>query len=770
MACRFFYDCPANWHYPGAVKNPLIPALLLVTACTATPTNAPPVVGSFTGASNVATPNAVTFAWELSDPDGDPLRCALDTNGDGTAEFASLECSKQLSQSYTYPSSGSFTAKLSVSDGQRNTVSAFTTLVIASTPVVPPTPPPIPPTPPTPPPPVTPDLCGVPDIGGWTVPTPSPRDTSLPLRDLQQPGSRLYYISAATGNDATAEIYFWDGSRIVDSAGAAKDASGAAYGSDPMNPSAAVKAFKRWAYVGPRQDGSDIGSPSNAGSTLVSTRGGFPDWWLFKRGETFDLSQDFLSFARENDSSATSVPGSLAVSGGRSATERQIVGAYGDPCADRPRFVHPQAGFITRFENVGTPVFKNVAYLSLHFDGHDRLSTGDYAGLTMLYQNSSAVNLLFEDDWFDATSVNISQSNGAQVTLRRSLVTDSYKTDGNYVQGVFYEGSRDGKFRIEESLLMRNGFSHGDPKTTPWPPSGSQVWAKNGRNMYLTGQTSNMNSGLFDSVSMLGGSGDQIRAGMRVERNFVYQGYFGLGAYGGYPDGDGPTGTLTDNILQRFVGTGTDDNTGQPGWGIGLTSGASGVEIARNIVTSAQYAGVGNAFGISPLSWVCYAHVFHYPTRGNNLHDNILESPADASVLGVSDGVTGESTPGCANWQYPGVQGNTVANNVMISGSGQVSGYGPVGAAVGTTNDTIYTSNKIYPSRDAAATALGWTNPNRTLKTYLLANGISVSSPDGFPEYFALATGLRRGLWQPKWSGKAINNHVRTGFGLTALP
>jgi hypothetical protein len=82
----------------------------------------------------------------------------------------------------------------------------------------------------------------------------------------------------------------------------------------------------------------------------------------------------------------------------------------------------------------------------------------------------------------------------------------------------------------------------------------------------------------------------------------------------------------------------------------------------------------------------------------------------------------------------------------------------------------VYTGHKIYPSLDAAATALGWTNPNRTLKTYLVANGVSVRSPAGFPEYFALATGLRRGLRQPKWSGTAINNHVRTGFGLTALP
>ena len=44
---------------------------------------------------------------------------------------------------------------------------------------------------------------------------------------------------------------------------------------------------------------------------------------MFKRGETFDLSSDLLSFARQTNPSVTQVNSSLAVPGGRSATERQ---------------------------------------------------------------------------------------------------------------------------------------------------------------------------------------------------------------------------------------------------------------------------------------------------------------------------------------------------------------------------------------------------------------------------------------------------------------
>jgi hypothetical protein len=607
-------------------------------------------------------------------------------------------------------------------------------------------------------------------MGNWTIPTPSTRDGKVPLRSLQQPGSRLFYISAATGSDATGDIYFWDGTRIIDSVGKAADSTGKAYGADPMNPSSAVKAFKRWAYVGPRQSGSDIGTQNVVGAPTPATRGGFPDWWLFKRGETFDLSEDLLSFAREANPTVNSVNSSLAVSGGRSATEKQIVGAYGDVCAARPRFVSPQLGFVTRFESSPYPVFKNVAYLSLHFDGHDRARSSTYAGLTMLYQTASSTDILFEDIWFDAATVNIGENNGAQITLRRSLITDNYKTDGTFVQGLYYQGSRVGRLRIEESILLRNGFSHGDPKTQAWPPSGSQVWAMNGRNLYVNGETNNMASAFVDSVSMLGGSGDQFRAGLRVDRNFFYQGYVGMGANGGYPDADGATGSMSDNVLQRFVGSGTNSDIGQPGWGMGLTSGAAGVEVARNIVTGSQYAGTGSAFGVTPLSWLCYAHTFKTATRNNRIYDNIFESPADSPPVGVSDGVTGESKLGCANWQFAGVKGNTVSNNVLISPSGKSASYDPVGAAAGTTNDTAYSGNKLFASRSAAATSLGWANPNRSLKTHMLARGVTVNSSDGFAEYFNAATQMRRGQWQYQWTGKALVNHVRGGFGVTELP
>lgn len=582
---------------------------------------------------------------------------------------------------------------------------------------------------------------------------------------MQQNGSRLYYISAARGDDLTGDIYFWDGARIIDSQGKPADASGAAYGIDPMNPSAAVRPFKRWAYVGPRDSAAkDIGSRGVIGSPAASARGGYPDWWLFSRGETFDLAQDLLSFEREVNPAATMVNSSLAVPGGRSATERQVVGAYGDACAARPRFVHPMLGFVSRYYSSG-PVFKNVAYLSLHFDGHDRPAQGKYTGLTLLGQTIASTDILFEDVWLDAAASSIGSKNAGQITLRRSLITDSYVTDGSHVQGIFYEGSREGRLRIEESILLRNGFSHGDPKTMVWPPTGAQTWDLFNRNMYISGQTNSMESGVVDTVSMMGASGDQFRPGLKLERNFFYQGYVGMGAYGGYADSDGPTGTIVDNVLQRFVGTGTNNNLGQPGWGFILGGGAYGVEVARNIVTGAQYA--GNSFGIEvrPLYQDCYAP-FVYATRSNLIQNNIFDN-GNAAAIRISDGVAATDT--CYNWVYPGVRSNTVADNTMISTSLREFEYSAIGLATGTASDTSFQRNRLFTDRASAAAALGWKGADRTLKTYMSWNSVPVSSADGFPEYFGQATLQRRGQWRPQWTGRSVVNYFRDGFGMGAL-
>jgi hypothetical protein len=618
----------------------------------------------------------------------------------------------------------------------------------------------------------SPSPCGSPDVGGWTTFVPSKLDANVPLMDRSQPGSRIHYISVETGDDATASVYFWDGARIVDAAGRPADDAGNAYGVDPMNPSAAVKAFKTWSWVAPRRgETNDIGSDAAPGEARPGTRAGFPDWFLFKRGETIDLLEDLRAFAKEkNPDAGDPAPNmSLSLSAGRSASERKLMSAYGDPCAPRPRFVHPAAGFISIFATPSDPIVSHIAYASLHFDGHDRTGAGSYSGLTLLGQTDASVDILAEDLWFDGISSNI--QNEAEVILRRCLMTDAFGNGTSHVEGLFYGGKGPkGRLRIEESIFLRNGFRNADPKTFAWPPSGTNQWDIFDRNLYVSGENDPMGATMIDSVSMIGTSGDQFRGGRRVERNFFYQGYVNMGGYNGAyaATPSMQTGTIVDNVLQNFVGAGTDDNRGHPGWGITLGGGAQHVEVSGNITTNAAVAkNTWRAFAFAPSITDCLDGVtfLRGPNQGNHIHDNVFDSDAAPAAIQIYEG----SSDPCLQWKFPSTTGNTIDNNVLVNASKTESVYTTDPSATGKVDDTVFSGNAIYESRAAAAAALGWPDPNRTLKTYLASQGVSVTSADGFPEYFERATALRKGKWSPAWTARPLVNYVRAGFGRPPL-
>jgi len=602
----------------------------------------------------------------------------------------------------------------------------------------------------------TPNVCGAGDIGGWTVPVPTPLDTTvLAATDKAQPGSRLYYISAATGNDATGVVYFWDGTQVV-------DAAGATYGTDPMNP-VGVKPFKRWSWVAPRRaTNTDIGTTGYFGDAWPGFRGGYPDWWLFRRGETYDIKADVESFDAEKQQVGTNKYAGLTIPGGRSATERQIMGAYGDLCAARPRFVHPLSGFANRGARSGMFDFKHAMYQSLHFDAHDR-PAGTHIGISWNTMTEASVDIVMEDVWIDGSGLGIGDDNAGQFLLRRVLITDSFmEHNESHAQGLYYEGARVGWLRVEDSILMRNGFTNGDPSKTPWPPTGTQIWDLYSRNQYINGMYDSSKSGLFDSVSMIGASGDQWRGGGRIQRNFLYNGYFNVGARGGYPDEEGYSGQVLNNVLQRFVGTGTDDNRGQPGWGFDVSAGSAFVYVAGNIVTGAQHPSKYWGLKFSPIQQDCYAQPVH-PTRNNKAVANIVDSGSASAGLQVLDGTTTDCFVDTI--PVPGVVGNKMADNVVVNDKSVEHEYVATGKAPPTT-DTQFSGNRVFASRAEAAAALGWPDPNRTLKTYMKARGVDVKSVDGFPEYFARATKLQRGKWDPQWTARPMVDYVREGFGM----
>lgn len=264
------------------------------------------------------------------------------------------------------------------------------------------------------------------DVGdaGWEflslAPTPSVGLTAAErLHKDTNTGSRLYFIdpdkpiaTTELAADQDGRIYFHDGTNIIDEDGSTTNPSNSlAYGTDPKNPNmAAIRAFRRWAYVGPRSvaDG-DIGTAKTCGGyTIALFRSGFPDWWLFKRGSVCDLYRDARSFYDDVGRSGDPVQANtvaVRAASGRSATERAVVGAYGPSSDGRAEFRHPNSNF---FGASGSTPCKFSTYFGLRYNGAVRnpaLRPVDWGragndielGCYTLGLNGNFEDVLFED-------------------------------------------------------------------------------------------------------------------------------------------------------------------------------------------------------------------------------------------------------------------------------------------------------------------------------------------------------------------------------------
>ena len=80
-------------------------------------TETPPSVTRFSASpGTVVKGGQAHFSWLVSDPDGGPLRCTLDANGDGVADYAISDCRTTTSQTHTYEAAGRYWPTLTVKD------------------------------------------------------------------------------------------------------------------------------------------------------------------------------------------------------------------------------------------------------------------------------------------------------------------------------------------------------------------------------------------------------------------------------------------------------------------------------------------------------------------------------------------------------------------------------------------------------------------------------------------------------------------------------
>ncbi len=103
------------------------------TTTTTTSPGGPPTITSFVASkSSGPAPLTTAFTWAVSDPDPGPLTCGLDTDGDGTFELTISNCTSAAARSVTYPTAGTRTARLRVSDGTTTVTSSPLTITVGA--------------------------------------------------------------------------------------------------------------------------------------------------------------------------------------------------------------------------------------------------------------------------------------------------------------------------------------------------------------------------------------------------------------------------------------------------------------------------------------------------------------------------------------------------------------------------------------------------------------------------------------------------------------
>jgi len=568
--------------------------------------------------------------------------------------------------------------------------------------------------------------------------------------DATDRGSRIAYVSAETGDDETGQHYYWDGSQVV-------DAEGNGYGDDPFDPTGAIQPFATYSR-------DLLRTANDAGDR-------FADWVLFRRGEEYPPTGRFPAI-------------------GISPEEPSVLGAWGAVSEPRPRFDPDGESF--RWQANGRLVVAYAVIRSIEIDARGATNRGGSVGAFM---GINDVNLppegepdplswlYYEDIRLRGRTQGIVCMRWVECTVARSAVTDMWNAD-SHVQGAFISGSQV-RFHVIDSVFYRNGYKE-DPSASDDPQR--TIFD---RNFYMGGGAQMGVS--FDGVlSAYGGSGGpQIRYGGSMQDSLVMEGYWftATGSNGNLPSWidpqEGQSFDVHDNVMLVFKYDtpnlpGERDARTHPGNGFHIGGASFGGSFERNIISGALLTelGVGEGFGRPGM------HLIGAQLRESGLY------PRDYAVRdNIVYDFTGIRFSGEA-WDR--VSGIEVTGNVWADRGGTAGvtdGSSAPGDAVTFSDNRFYTDrsgtiggtdlaswmssagvdgsgNGVAPRGDAESIE-GWSDPDRTLKTYCEdVLGLAVTSPTGLPEFMELALENRLGAWDDRLTARAVVSYIREGFGL----
>ncbi len=637
------------------------------------------------------------------------------------------------------------------------------------------------------------------DDGAWTdltaflVPsdgTYSLGDTRATFNETRDQGSKIVFFDAETGDNETAEVYWWDGERIVDSDGSPANADGEAYGTDPLQPNeAAIRPFNHLA-------GGDRRLHTHGGGrNHLST--GYPDWFLLRRGQAHETFSGW-------------------VWGGRSQDEPMVVAAYGPTDDGRavvsrergnPFSMHTHGRTHVQFHMVlaGLEFHQGMSYLGMH---HDCTTPGEPGVPTLQVEDCKIIG---------------GQMNYLPIgtTVRRSVSAFNWSAE-SHSQGYFTSGFEAAP-TFEEVIFYKNGYKV-DPRTDPDPRR--TIFD---RNIYQGGGAQ-MGHTYRNIISADGGSGGpQMRLGGLCENSLIIEGYwYSSTASNRYINPwlveggqSGRSAVVRNNVQFVFKypspndpdPDGASDARAHPGWGYSLSAASFGGLVEGNIVSGAMLT---DDLGFDEHR---HAYAFSFGPRPAEYQDGNTYT-MQRSVFRNNIGYrTSEGLNLGGDWA--GAAGHVAEGNVFAADT-----------AVGGRHSNLADSeqmdvrgNRFYANTDAlpdegwmgegntlapygeAAASEDWPDPDRTLKRYVteelnltlldwsddpwldpeeVARRVEAGEaydPMGLKTFMAVATNMRRGgtdpipgsgkpswtadyPWDARFTGQAVVNWVREGFGL----
>lgn len=271
---------------------------------------------------------------------------------------------------------------------------------------------------------------------GWLVPQQFLASTA-----------RIVYASTTDGNDSIANKNQYGRSYYLP--------SDPVIGPDPTNP------------IGPVYAHATLNSAYTASRCFPIKDSGNPDWLLFKRGDTFDISTNTLY------KGVLVGPG---LRGGPSINASRVFGAYGDITVDRPKFINVNSPNALWTAGAGTNFnFSSFYFFSLHFI-HTEGTIGNFVQLL-----GSFNSFIMEDVYSDGRGLGTIQSSGpfpSSYTLRRCVASDAFQapypnsagaTADPHVQGLFISSAAPKSLHwLSENIFDMNGYKEDPRKPSTW--------------------------------------------------------------------------------------------------------------------------------------------------------------------------------------------------------------------------------------------------------------------------------------------------------------